>query len=56
MQTGKKNSKKQKPKKEGKYDISLSVDASMDELLMAGLFYNPKEEKVKMLPDKNKIK
>jgi len=55
MPAGKKRTKT-KPKKESKYDFTLSVDASMDELLLAGLSHNPKTENIKKMPDKFKTK
>jgi len=55
MSAGKKKRTTAKPK-EGKYDITLSVNASMDELLLAGLSHNPKTENVRRQPDKLKTK
>jgi len=56
MPSGKHKDRKRKPKKESKYDIFFSIDASMDELLLAGLSHNPKTENIKKMPDKYKTK
>ena len=35
-----------KPKKPGKYDIIVDIDASFEDIIKAGLNFNPKQQKL----------